>query len=306
MLILLWGLPEESPLAAVYRNLQQWGMPTVLLDQREVLDTTIKLSVGSEIQGLIQTRDQIIDLSAVTAFYLRPHDARQISHLASSEPQSTAGQHILAVTDTLLSWAEITPAMVINRPAAMVSNSSKPYQLEKIRAIGFHVPDTLVTTDAKAALAFWDYHGSVIYKSVSVIRSKVSRLTRDHQARLAHVSWCPTQFQQYVPGTDYRVHVVGQEVFATRILSGADDYRYPQAEIDYPQIESCKIPAEVEERCCNLTQALGLKFAGIDLRQSPTEEWYCFEVNPSPGFSYYQQFTGQPISQAVAALLCQH
>jgi hypothetical protein len=31
----------------------------------------------------------------------------------------------------------------------------------------------------------------------------------------------------------------------------------------------------------------------------------CFEVNPSPGFSYYEGHTGQPISAAIARYLAQ-
>jgi hypothetical protein len=30
---------------------------------------------------------------------------------------------------------------------------------------------------------------------------------------------------------------------------------------------------------------------------------YCFEVNPNPGFSYFEAQTGQPIAQAVARYL---
>jgi hypothetical protein len=36
---------------------------------------------------------------------------------------------------------------------------------------------------------------------------------------------------------------------------------------------------------------------------TPEGEWFCFEVNPSPAFLYYQQATGQPIATAVAGLL---
>ena len=35
----------------------------------------------------------------------------------------------------------------------------------------------------------------------------------------------------------------------------------------------------------------------------PVRPVHCFEVNPAPGFSYYQQATGQPISSAIAILL---
>jgi D-alanine-D-alanine ligase-like ATP-grasp enzyme len=43
--------------------------------------------------------------------------------------------------------------------------------------------------------------------------------------------------------------------------------------------------------------------AGIDLRHTPAGKWYCFEVNPSPGFTYYQAATHQPIDEAIAQLL---
>jgi D-alanine-D-alanine ligase-like ATP-grasp enzyme len=45
---------------------------------------------------------------------------------------------------------------------------------------------------------------------------------------------------------------------------------------------------------------MGLELAGIDLRIRPNGEVVCFEVNPSPAFSYYEERTGLPIAAAVA------
>jgi hypothetical protein len=309
MLILLWGIADEPPLAAVHSELTRLGVPTILLDQRDILETAIELTVGDAsgamIQGCIRTWCEKIDLSDITAAYLRPYDSRRLPQIAASGVNSPAWQHAIAFDDTLLCWAEITPALVINRPAAMAPNGSKPYQLEQIRSLGFKVPETLVTTDPEAVRAFWQHHGNVIYKSVSGVRSKVSRLGAEHLQRLGQVSWCPTQFQQYVPGRDYRVHVVGTEVFASEVISDADDYRYAGQDEETTEIRACRIPGEVEERCWVMAKAIGLPLCGIDLRRTPDNEWYCFEVNPSPGFSYYQQATGQPISNAIARLLIQ-
>ena len=47
----------------------------------------------------------------------------------------------------------------------------------------------------------------------------------------------------------------------------------------------------------------GRAFAGIDLKITPENHVYCFEVNPSPAFSYYESQTGQAISTAVADYL---
>jgi glutathione synthase/RimK-type ligase-like ATP-grasp enzyme len=133
-------------------------------------------------------------------------------------------------------------------------------------------------------------------------RSVVSRRLRsEHAERLANVTFCPTQFQRYVPGTDHRVHAVGNELFACEILSEADDYRYPeQHEVE---IRACRLPQAVEDRCKLLAAVLELPVAGIDLRRTPEGDWYCFEVNPSPAFTYYEGVTNQPIGKAIARLL---
>lgn len=221
--------------------------------------------------------------------------------VAREGPDSAAWRHALDVEYVLASWSRIAPALVVNRPQAMATNNSKPYQLEQIRKLGFQVPETLITTDPDAARDFWERHGDVIYKSVSGTRSVVSRLRSEHAERLEDVSFCPTQFQQYIPGTEHRVHVVGDEVFACEVLSEADDYRYPgRHEVE---VRACRLPQTVEDRCRLVSVALKLPVAGVDLRLTPEGNWYCFEVNPSPAFTYYKSRSGQPIGNAIARLL---
>jgi glutathione synthase/RimK-type ligase-like ATP-grasp enzyme len=123
-------------------------------------------------------------------------------------------------------------------------------------------------------------------------------------SRLDDVAWCPTQFQEYVPGDDYRVHVIDAQVFVARIASTADDYRYAKGTTDALKISASGIPDAVEKQAIELTRDMGLLVSGIDLRERPDGRWYCFEVNPSPGFSYFQSATNQPIAEAIADLLC--
>jgi glutathione synthase/RimK-type ligase-like ATP-grasp enzyme len=185
----------------------------------------------------------------------------------------------------------------------MASNGSKPYQAELIRAAGFDVPDTLVSTDPAAVLEFRERCGSVIYKSISGVRSIVSRLCVDDRERLDDIANCPTQFQQYVRGVDYRVHVVGDAVFASEIVCGSDDYRYAGRQGLEAEIRPFAIEPGLAKRCVGLASRLDLPVAGIDLRRTPEGRWYCFEVNPSPGFTFYEEATGQKIADAIAALL---
>jgi hypothetical protein len=299
MLIALWGFGAERTLTIVAEALDRLGAPTRLIDQAEVLETAVHLDVDSGVRGSVRTRDQTIDLESITALYLRPYDSRMLPAMAGV---GEAGrQHALAVDDALASWSELAPALVVNRLSAMTGNSSKPYQLRQIARFGFSVPETLVTTDPCEAREFWERHGTVVYKSVSGVRSRVSRLRPDDRARLADVASCPTQFQTFVAGRDHRVHVVGTDVFAVAVDCDADDYRYAGG---LPvEIRSCQLPRDVEDRCRQLASAMDLPVAGIDLREGHDGAWYCFEVNPSPAFAFYQETAGQEIGEAVARFL---
>jgi RimK-like ATP-grasp domain len=301
MLILLWGMGSDGPLAAVHQELQRLGVHATVIDQRDVLRTEVDLDVGCGVSGVVRTPHDCIDLGAVTALYLRPYDSRCLPLIAQEGPNAMAWQYALMVDDVLSSWSQITPALVVNPLEAMAANCSKPYQLRQIWGLGFRVPETLVTTDPNAAYSFWQHHGTVIYKSVSAVRSRVSRLQPEHVQRLGDISSCPTQFQQYIAGRDYRVHVVGSEIFACEVICEADDYRYAGSHA--VEIRACCLPHDVEERCRQLATAMQLAVAGIDLRQHVDGDWYCFEVNPSPAFTFYQEVTDQPIGRAIARLL---
>ncbi len=298
--ILLWGLSADPPIAWVRDALIEAGCHVIFLDQRAVEDTEVELVAGTGLEGLLRMGSERFDLAALKGVYLRPHEQPQLPGVASADPDSELWRHAEAVEDILLSWADLTPALVLNRPSDMAANRSKPYQASWIEALGFLIPDTLITTDPDAALEFWRQHDQVIYKSISGIRSIVSRLTSEHRERLHHIVACPTQFQEYLPGIEYRVHVVGEETFACKVISEADDYRYTSQPVD---IQACDIPTEIETRCKLLARSMNLSLAGLDLRCTPEGRWYCFEVNPSPGFTCFERATGQPIAAAVARLL---
>jgi glutathione synthase/RimK-type ligase-like ATP-grasp enzyme len=240
-----------------------------------------------------------IDLEAVDACLVRPPELRRL--LGGVGPQ--VWQDVARLAEHLLAWADTADGLFLNRPWAMWANHSKPYQARQIAACGFAVPASLITTDPGAAAEFWQRHGDVIYKSVSGVRSIVSRLTPAHRGRLSDVSSCPTQFQEYIPGDDYRAHVVGEAVFACKISSTSDDYRYTSLEGRPTSIEAVSLPDDCVVRCVWMAARLGLPLAGVDLRLAPDGRWFCFEVNPSPGFTWFEAQTGQPITSAVSSLL---
>ncbi|MBB3178402.1 RimK family alpha-L-glutamate ligase [Variovorax sp. Sphag1AA] len=286
--VLLWGSPLDLPIASVCTALSRLGTPMFLVDQTRAEETSIGIELDGAPTGWVQVGDQRCELDRIRSAYARPQD-------------SARNEHAAAIDEALGCWLEMTPALVVNRLSTMGSNSSKPYQAALIAQAGFAVPDTLVTNDADALHRFWKRHGNVIYKSCSGVRSIVSRLSADEADRLAHLPTCPTQFQEYVPGTDYRVHVIGNEIHGHAIDSDADDYRYAGAA--GVRLRRWQVPDDLVPRLRALAASLGLVMAGIDLRRKPQGEWVCFEVNPSPGFTFYDDEDEAPLARATARLL---
>ncbi|MDQ3969526.1 MAG: RimK domain-containing protein ATP-grasp [Thermoproteota archaeon] len=299
-LILLLGTLEDNTLLTVYDALKRSDTPVLFVDQKNVSSATIELElISGNIAGFLEYDNETIELKTITGAYIRPYSIRQLF----DDINDDLLQKFLKVNESLSSWAELTSALVLNRPSAMASNNSKPYQLMKIRSFGFEIPETFITTDPNSALAFWQKYRIVVYKSISSIRSIVSRLSQQHIDRLKNVIWCPTQFQRYIPGVNFRAHVIGDKVFACQILSNADDYRYPKQQGENVEIIPSDLPQNISYRCKTLTNELGLTVSGIDLKFTSEGKWYCFEVNPSPAFNYYQGATKQPIDEAIVDLL---
>jgi glutathione synthase/RimK-type ligase-like ATP-grasp enzyme len=185
----------------------------------------------------------------------------------------------------------------------MRSNVSKPYQLQLVADAGMPVPPTLVTNQPDLVRAFHARHGRLVYKSISGIRSIVTELDEASLQRLDRIRLLPTQFQAYVDGVDVRVHMVGDQVFATEIASAATDYRYARRNGEVATLSPTELPAVVQRRCVDLARRLELPFCGIDLRRRPDGVHVCFEVNPMPAFAYFEGETGQPIAAALVQLL---
>ncbi len=303
-MILLGGIPSETPLAMVADQLTELGAPFVMFNQRRFAEYRIEYDiVAGQLDGWLALNGDRHDLSSFTAAFARLMDDRLLPELNDEPEESPSRLGCRAIHDALTRWLEITPARVVSRYGSMGSNGSKPYQAQLITAHGFKTPETLVTNDPEAVRAFRRQHGRIIYKSVSGLRSIVTEFEEEDDSRLEAIRFCPTQFQALVEGLDVRVHVIGDEVFATAIESNGTDYRYASGNGGEARLSPIQAPEEVKRRAVALAADLGLPLAGIDLMIDRDGDVYCLEVNPSPAFSYYEQNTGQPIALAIARYL---
>jgi RimK-like ATP-grasp domain len=304
-MILLCGIPSETPLALVRERLDETGTPYVFFSQRDFASTEMHFEVANgSLAGELQIDGRTHSLESFVGVYTRLMDDQYLPELRGQSPDSPLRARARALHDTLMRWYEIAPARVVNRTAPMGSNFSKPYQAQLIVQHGFRTPETLITNDPRLVREFHTRHGKLIYKSISGVRSIVHTMGLDDWARLERIRWCPVQFQAFVEGRNVRVHTVGETVFATVVVTDAADYRYATRELGTAaEMEAVELSDELAAQCLGLARALELPFAGIDLKITPDDEVYCFEVNPSPAYSYYESHTGQPISVALASYL---
>jgi len=306
--ILLCGVPSEGPLQSVIAKARALGVPHAVLNQRESQHTQVRFDVWRRsYQGVIRVRETDIPLHTIRGVYTRLMDCGDLPEnryrgRLRAVPEGVARSGLLHAV--LLDWLEIASCRVLNRASAMASNMSKPYQAQAIADVGFRVPETVISNDPAVVRRFARRHRRVVYKSTSSARSIVQELTSDRLKDLDLVRQLPTQFQERVPGRDLRVHTVGPSLFATEIDSASVDYRYA-AQQGHPaaSLRPMRLPADVAQRCVRLSERLGLPLSGIDLKRTPDGQYFCFEVNPSPAFNYYEAHTGQPIAETIVRFL---
>ena len=306
-MILVCGGLADSVTELVCARLEDCGYPYRLLDLgRYPVGYRIRWHwCGDDPVGYIAGPDWQVDLSDLTGVYVRflgPEGRVPPPDIAPGAVPAMYSEY-----DTgLMVLLEDLPCAVVNRLGGGMSNNSKAYQALQVRQCGLLTPPTLVTNDADAAYQFFeDCRGEVIYKSLSGIRSIVRRLQPEQLSRLSLLRHGPAQFQAFIPGENVRVHTVGNDLFATRVHTEAVDYRYASKDGHKVEMEPAVLPLAIAESCMRIARELDLLLTGIDLKETPDGDYFCFEVNPCPGFLYYEKFTGQPISTALAGLLHQ-
>lgn len=298
MVVLVCGVREEGPVALAIEALERRGADFLVIDPDD-LGTRVRVRwswIEGRLSGSVAVGERVVDIHEIGGVYLR-----YLGDPAASGDDA----HTVRARGTAIALADlfdVLPARVVNRRRPMTSNNSKPYQSLLIRRAGFVVPPTVVTNVPQAARELAERHGAVIYKSASAVRSIVAPLEEPDLRRLAAIRGLATQFQAEIRGYEVRVHVVDGATFGARIRSDRTDYRYAGAQGGRTAIAPMEIPWPLAERCVALARALGMAFVGIDLIVG-AHEVVCLEVNPCPGYSYYEEATGTPIADALAAYL---
>lgn len=301
-MVVLCGVPGDAPFEYIADALEELNHPFIILSARKLDQVSCYYQIAKgKIEGELSVGNKSCMLSEVTGVYNRMVDFSLTPEYRQLKTWDSKYVELRKKSDAINNWINVSQCRVLNQNEPMKSNCSKLYQMLLIKKAGLWVPDSFVTNNTASLKKYQEEKGRLIYKSASGVRSIVAEFTWDN--RVALIENCPTLFQSFITGTNYRVHIVGKKVFATKINSTAVDYRYAAKENKENHLEEVKLPTEIEKKCLLLSQYLNLPLAGIDLIQSQDGRWYCFEVNPSPGYTFFENATGQPIAAAIAKYL---
>ena len=301
-MLLFFGDREDLSGAYLSWLADRRGIECVWIDEAS-LGQTCSLEVAVDGTVHVVVDDHGVPLQQVTGAVVRlnPHPA-----LAWTEPGAAETEAMEAVVlperrAGLQFVLDCLPFPVANRPSRGRSNGAKPVHMRDLATAGFHVPAWVTTNDADegARVAAGCGHGAVV-KAASGLRSHV-RLWSHEVADAFRAGTAPHIVQEYVPGHEVRVHVVGEQTFPTRIDSGATDYRFDDSVTGYT---ATSLPDDLADRCVAFAAREGLLLAGFDFRvDETTGTWYCLEMNPVPTFLPYEASTGQRIGDALIDLL---
>jgi hypothetical protein len=247
-----------------------------LREDRLGLDWSFGLREG---RGAIDLEGETFDLDEIAGAFVRLN-----SHPAVDSTLGEPGEaeHVYAIERRYgLHWLlDEAPFPVVNRPSSGRSNGSTPFQMLTLARAGLQVPRWVATNRVDLARAFVEScPGGAVYKSCSA-HSHVHSADELLFERL-RAGTAPLVIQEDIAGGEARVHVVGEETFATRIASGPVDHRLAGDDDTY---EAAEAPQEIAALCTRVARDEGLLLAGLDFQVTAGGEWLCLELDPVPTF----------------------
>jgi len=205
---------------------------------------------------------------------------------------------------------QLLDARWMNDPTMDDAASRKARQLRLAAEVGLKTPRTVITSDPSRAQTFISQQGveNTIYKTFSCTHA-VWRETRllnvEALGQLDAVRVAPVIFQEFIPAeSDLRITHVDGRLYTAAIRSapqqGLVDFRMSVGDA---AMRAEELPADIVEKLLALMQRLGLVYGAIDMRRTPSGEYYFFEVNTAGEFLFVEDRTNLPISKAIAAWL---
>lgn len=309
-MILVVSYPDEDHTQGVIRHLQSAGHAVTLLDLAEFparATMSMRWDHGGGPVFVADGADGTKDLTDVRVAWWRR--VRPFTVDPALTLPAMRGFALSETTQAVNGMLDALPCVWVNPRYADDAAHHKPYQWATAQAVGLRVPPTLVTNRPEEARAFIDDTGlgRTVFKAfiATLDAWRETRLVqREDLDHLDSVRYAPVIFQEYIPGVDLRITIIGDEMYAAEIDARGTSYPVDmRMVIGESTVRAVALPAPVEDALRRLMRRLGLVYGAVDMRRTPDDDYVFLEVNPAGQWLFVEQLTGLPITRTVAALL---
>jgi glutathione synthase/RimK-type ligase-like ATP-grasp enzyme len=227
------------------------------------------------------------------------------------------GSYLATEYDSLFSnlFRHINTKRWLSHPDALQRAENKVTQLKLASALGFNLPETLITNDRQHLKDFSRRHkdGGIVIKPLFSGRMEsddqlqliyTNEVSEDHVNSLEQYDLTPCIFQRKVPKKyELRITIVDTQVFASRVNSQDHEKTRVDWRREKLQFSPYELPPEISAKCVTFVKSLNTSFGAIDLIKSTDGEYYFLENNPNGQWAWLEIETGVPITHAIIDFL---
>lgn len=289
-------------------ELRRRGRAFHRLNTEDMPQASVRFDPRAGGRWAIETSDLDLRLEDVGAAYYRRPGAPEPAGARDEATAKYLADEWSAVTKALWNALE---GRWLSSPFAILRAEDKPRQLAMASALGFDVPETLISNDFAAASAFVAKAGaigkplrhSLIERGDAGEVLFTARLDPLKSMDRTAVSLAPVIYQREVrKAYDVRATVIGDRVFAAAIYSQDHD----ETEVDWRsgtrldlRHEAIELPADIIDKCRALTQRLDLRYGAIDLIADQDGRYWFLEINPNGQWAWIERRTGLALASAI-------
>lgn len=202
----------------------------------------------------------------------------------------------------------------MSEPKYIYRAENKLWQLKIAQAIGFIIPNTIVTSDRTQIRRFADkFSQRIIIKPITHGRLDdpsgrrnifTNLVSSEHLDNLEEYDLTPCIFQEYIDKEyELRITVVDNEVFSAKVDSQANENSKVDWRKEKIRFTPYKLPVGIANKCVEIVKKMNLTFGAIDLIKTHNGEYVFLEINPNGQWGWIEFDTEMPISDAIINFL---
>lgn len=291
-------------------ELQNRGLPFIRFNSEQIVNGHVVFhpKLGKRAWELIIEGSKIDLLKVRAGYFRRPGKPRAPMSIDSRGIRNYCEAEWAVVLSSMFNSIE---HLWLNSPSAIQAAENKPLQLSTAHAMGFSIPETVIT-NRQADVRMFLKNGCSVGKPLrhALIEQESSesvifttRLSAADASNEKGINLAPIILQREIKKSlDIRVTVIGGSVFSAEIQS----QDFEQAITDWRREMSLDLvhrehdlPFDLAEMCVSLTRKFGLRFSAIDLVLDNLGQYWFLEMNPNGQWAWIENRTGLPITSAI-------